>query len=276
MRYNKCNKLISLKDEPFIELFRLEEDNHSIFGNYQRYDFFQLLWFTKAEGNNLYFIDFKEYEIKENDIVILYPGQVDRLDIRGKEGYLFAIENNILFDINQRLSSDYLNGYSSNIFLNPNEETSLQLKKIIELFALEYKSNQRLSLLTIYLEALLFQISSIYEDIIEYKDYSGSIVAQLMKLIDTHYREEKEIIFYAQLLGLSPKSLNQISKKGTGRTIKQHLQDRLILEIKKEIRIGEKSMKEIAFSMKFDDPAYFSRFFKSQTGVTPGEFKETR
>lgn len=49
----------------------------TIFENYQRYDFYQLLWFTKADGDNIYFLDFNEYKIKEDQIVLIFPGQID-------------------------------------------------------------------------------------------------------------------------------------------------------------------------------------------------------
>lgn len=49
----------------------------TIFENYQRYDFYQLLWFTKADGDNIYFLDFNEYKIKEDQIVA-YLSRTDR------------------------------------------------------------------------------------------------------------------------------------------------------------------------------------------------------
>nr|WP_255489373.1 helix-turn-helix transcriptional regulator [Dysgonomonas sp. 216] len=75
-------------------------------------------------------------------------------------------------------------------------------------------------------------------------------------------------------MGVSCKKVNELCKRGTGRTVKQHLQDRLILEIKKEIRLGDKNLKEIAFNLGFNEPAYFTRFFKQHTAVTPTDFRD--
>ncbi len=48
---------------------------------------------------------------------------------------------------------------------------------------------------------------------------------------------------------------------------------RLILEAKREIAYGKKSLKQISFELGFSDQAYFSRFFKVQTGIMPLEFR---
>lgn len=74
---------------------------------------------------------------------------------------------------------------------------------------------------------------------------------------------------------MTNKKINEICIKGTGKTIKQHLQERLILEIKKEIRLRRKSLKEIAFDLGFNEPAYFTRFFKQHTTLTPKEFRDS-
>ncbi|MDL2256864.1 helix-turn-helix transcriptional regulator, partial [Bacteroidales bacterium OttesenSCG-928-I14] len=70
--------------------------------------------------------------------------------------------------------------------------------------------------------------------------------------------------------------LNKLSISGTGKTVKQHLQDRLLLEAKKEIRLNNKSLKEIAFDLGFNEAAYFSRFFKKQTSLSPLQFRKLR
>ena len=58
------------------------------------------------------------------------------------------------------------------------------------------------------------------------------------------------------------------------KTITQLLHDRLILEVDRMLMAGNMTIKEIAFRLNFDDPAYFSRFYKKQTGQTPEDFKK--
>lgn len=263
-----------LEGDQFIEIFRLEQADDAIFGNYQRYDFHQVIWFKKAGGNPAYSLDFKEYTIADNQVVVVFPGQIDILDTEGKEGYLFAIHNENFFHINQHIQSYYLNGYASNVFITLDDSTSFILNRLMELILQEYQEENRIVLMESYMQAFLFHVSSLYEFSDTFKNKPDTAVSELMKLVDDNFMVERDTDFYATQLGLSNKKVNELSVKGTGKTIKQHLQERLLLEIKKEIRLGAKSLKEIAFELGFSEPAYFTRFFKQQTGMTPSEFKE--
>ena len=274
------NLLNQLKEGRFIEIFRLQDIDDSFFNDYQRYDFFQLLWFTQVEGERKYFIDFTDYTFAANEVVLVYPGQIDRIDLNQIEGYLFAIDNDTFFHINQHLNSDYLNGYFSNVFVSLNEDIQQILEQILKLMLTEYEGKKRIMLLESYMDGFLQHITEAFEKTNTYKNIlqnkSNTTIAALMKLIDRHFMQERNTDFYAQQLGLTPKKLNEVSLKGTGKTVKQHLQQVLLLEIKKEIRLNQKSIKEIAFDLGFSEPAYLTRFFKQQTAQTPTEFREMR
>ena len=91
--------------------------------------------------------------------------------------------------------------------------------------------------------------------------------------MENHYTTEKSVKFYADKLSLSPKRLNQILKQKLGKTINQILQERLLIEAKHLLFIGEESIQGIAYKLGFQDASYFSRFFKKLTTLTPEEFK---
>ncbi|NDW17651.1 AraC family transcriptional regulator [Dysgonomonas sp. 216] len=257
-----------------IRIFRLDEAESAGFGNYQRYDFYQILWLTKSEGNRTYFLDFNEYTVSSNQIVLIFPGRIDKLDIGEKDGYVFAIDNDTFFRLNQRIDSGFLNGYFSNVFVSPDTKTTQILEQLMKLILGEYYSENRAFLVESYFGAFLFHISSVFEQTEAFKNKCDVFVATLMRLIDSYFIGERETDFYARRMGVSCKKVNELCKRGTGRTVKQHLQDRLILEIKKEIRLGDKNLKEIAFNLGFNEPAYFTRFFKQHTAVTPTDFRD--
>lgn len=270
--YNQ--RLISWEDKPFLELFRLEEIDNAFFNNYQRYDFYQLLWFTGSGSPDTYMIDFREYDIEPNTIVIVFPGQIDKLDPRRKTGYLFIIENTVFYEINRRLNSDYLNGYFSNVFLNPDTMTLESLEMITVLLEKEKKAGKRLPVMVSYLEAFLALADTLAEKSGITKNRPPTLIAELMRSIDLHFTGQRETEFYARHLGMTSKRLNLMAKKGTGKSVKQLLQERLLLEIKREIHLGERNLKEIAFELGFNEQAYFTRFFKKYTGMAPSRFKE--
>lgn len=275
MEKNQSIPITHLKDGNFIEIYQLETMDDSIFKIYQRYDFYQILWFTQVEGNNTYFIDFNDYTYQANQAVVIYPGQIDRIHIEQKKGFLFAVDKETFLNINQRINSKYLSGYFSNVFVSQNKKTSKTINQLIQLMLLEYKDENRLFLIETYMSAFLFQIANSFEKSINSSQVIvNNTAAELRELIGTHYITQPNTSFYAEKLGITNKKLNEIALQSFGATVKQLLQDTLLLAIKREIKLGEKSSKEIAFDLGFEDPAYFTRFFKKHTGMTPIQFRK--
>lgn len=259
-----------------IEIFRLEELTNTLFSNYQRYNFHQIIWFVKTKGDNLYSIDFNKYTISDNQIVIIYPRQIERVDLKGKEGFLFAVNNDVFFEINQKINSDYLNGYFSNIFISLDKKRTVTLNHIQNLIIEEYNDQNRSVLMESYLQSFLFHIASFNENKISSNNRNVVLFVEFVKLTDNNFKRNRDVVFYAKELNISEKKLNEVCKALSGKTTKQFIQDRLILEIKKEIKLGTKNLKEIAFELGFNESAYLTRFFKQQTSISPSEFKEEK
>ncbi len=274
MEKNQSVPMTHLKDGRFIEIYQLETMDDSIFKIYQRYDFYQVLWFTHVEGNNSYFIDFVDYSYQENQAVIIYPGQIDRIYIEEKRGYLFAIDKETYLAINERINSRYLSGYFSNVFVSLSAYTIKRFEQLVQLMLTEYELENRLFLMETYMSAFLYEIADSFDQSIEPSQRMvNNTAAELRALIENNYTIEQNTSFYAEKLGLTNKKLNEITLQSFGCTVKQLLQEELLLAVKREVRMGEKSLKEIAFDLGFTEPAYLTRFFKKHTGITPSQFR---
>jgi AraC-like DNA-binding protein len=105
-------------------------------------------------------------------------------------------------------------------------------------------------------------------------DYSQNrIVRQFKYLIDENYVNTTQVGRYADMLYVTPGHLNDLIKNVTGKTAKQIIDERRIMEAKRLLFWGEHSVKEIAARLNFEDDAYFNRFFKKHTGNTPALFQ---
>ncbi len=89
------------------------------------------------------------------------------------------------------------------------------------------------------------------------------------ELIDRHFREQRSIVWYADRVGITPTQLNRICREALDRTALQVLSDRVLLEATRDLVYTVLGVKEIAATLGFADPAYFSRFFARHTGKTP-------
>lgn len=98
------------------------------------------------------------------------------------------------------------------------------------------------------------------------------IFKEFKKMLESNYTVDRNVSNYANRLNIHPYCLNEISKLSAGLTASAVIHSKIIAEAKKLMLSTDKSFKEIAYELGFDDPAYFSRYFKKHTGVTLTHF----
>ena len=99
--------------------------------------------------------------------------------------------------------------------------------------------------------------------------------SSLKELIERHFRTKHAVADYAGMLHVTPKSLGKMAKKHFSKTLTKLIAERLVIEAKRELYLTDKSVKEIAFSLGFEDAYYFCLFFKRQADVSPQEYRQT-
>ncbi len=96
----------------------------------------------------------------------------------------------------------------------------------------------------------------------------------LLTVIDTHFRARPPVGFFAERLGISRTHLGRIVRSETGLSVQMLLDRRTLEAARRDLIFTPSPIAKIAFSLGFADPAYFNRFFRRQTGMTPGAFRE--
>lgn len=94
------------------------------------------------------------------------------------------------------------------------------------------------------------------------------------KLLEENFLTLHKPSDYAALLAMTTNNLTKRSTKYFRKTPSQLITERLILEAKKQLHLTHKSIKEIAYSLKFEDEFYFSRVFKKHTNISPQAFRD--
>ena len=93
-------------------------------------------------------------------------------------------------------------------------------------------------------------------------------------MVEKNYRKERQVQFYAGLLNKSPKTISNIFAVYSKKTPLEIIHDRVILEAKRLFYYTDKSVKEIANDLGFDDASSFSKFFKNYTTQSPSEMRK--
>jgi AraC family transcriptional activator of pobA len=106
--------------------------------------------------------------------------------------------------------------------------------------------------------------------------HGGHDAARLRRfrhLIESQYLKHWPVERYAQRLALSESSLNRLCRDLAGTTAFDLIQQRLALEARRRLVYAGSAVSRIARELGFEDPAYFSRFFRRHSGVSPNEFR---
>ena len=98
-------------------------------------------------------------------------------------------------------------------------------------------------------------------------------VEALRQLVETHFRTERLLNFYAAKLAMTADRLNDHVKRATGVTAGHLIRQRVLTEAKRQLVFTNQPIHEIAYDLAFSDPSHFARFFRKQTGSTPQDFR---
>nr|WP_262908343.1 helix-turn-helix transcriptional regulator [Chryseobacterium sp. X308] len=240
-----------------------------------KHDFFIINLFEHGAGSHT--IDFTEYEVKDYQIHLVFPDQVHQWVI-GKEtiGYQLMISRDWFesFLPSLRFSASY---YQNHPVINLSEEAFAkffyefqEIRKELNgekvFWELIQKRSELIGLLVSKSVEGAFKDFEIYN--------SNPIISKFLHLIDEYFKTERSVSFYADKLNISANYLNIVCKKNLNASASSLIQDRILLEAKRLLKVSEMSVKDIVYDLGFYDHASFSKFFKAQTGMTPSQFKE--
>ena len=102
------------------------------------------------------------------------------------------------------------------------------------------------------------------------------IVRDFESLLASHFLSQRESSWYARQLHMSSRTLDRQLLKARKQTAKELVRARVLLEAKRLLTDSDLQVKDVAYALRFEEVANFSRFFRQNAGITPKEFKLSR
>jgi len=233
-----------------------------------RHNFYSIIWTIKASGKHT--IDSNTIEIQNDMLFFIHPEQVHQVESEDKSPEVLAILFTEEFLIKNGITSQFMNGL--NLFSVEGKINFIQLdenaeiKKLIHALQEVYQSNEQFkeAKFSAYLKLFLLESFSLQSNkpIESIGEMQPEIVSRFKNLVEQRYLEWHKVSEYADKLTISANYLNEIIKKNTGRTAKEHIQNRLSSEAKRLSFFTQLSAKEIGFKLGFNDPSHFAKFSK--------------
>jgi AraC-like DNA-binding protein len=164
-------------------------------------------------------------------------------------------------------------------FDNASRESVREVFKILNQILHIDKDPTDTEIVLAYLNLLLAELNSAYfknKEPIQILNANLSKFIEFKLVVETHLTEQPSVNTIADKLALTTNSLYRIVKEYSGVSPKDFFTNRLMIEAQRKLLYAPLSVKELAYELGFNDPDYFSRFFKKCTGKSVSEFLEAR
>ncbi len=255
------------------------------FNSPSRSDFYTLLLVTR--GSMEVKINLIDYVAGKDNILVLYPNTT--MQFTGfSENLVFygvAFMPNFLTEagINKRYidALSFLSSSQSPLLSIQHSDAAILCSSMDMLYKRSHIRNEypfRIEIVQHLFAAFLYEIAAVYMN-----NRTGNklkvtrkeeTTVRFLKLLPDHFKEERSIKYYADLLFVTPKYLSEIIKETTGKTAGYFIDEMVVLEAKVLLKNAALSIAQIADALHFSDQFSFSKFFKRIAGVTPSAYRK--
>ncbi|MCX4835123.1 helix-turn-helix transcriptional regulator [Streptomyces sp. NBC_01016] len=223
-------------------------------------------------------VDFVEYELRPGSWLWIRPGQVQRFgrDLRTADGVDVVFKAGFLPPA--IVSAAHMDPPYEQRPLTPAGPDAEGVRRALDHLAYEYGSMASLPLqahteaLRALLSVLVMRLAKVRAPEPGPAAASGTF-HRFHAAVERDHAVTRRVEDYASALGYSPRTLTRATLAAAGRTAKQYVDDRVLLEAKRLLWHSGLPAKEVAARLGFDDPSDFTKFFRLRTGVTPGAFR---
>jgi len=275
------------RNEKVFFAFRTMEENHERSGGKpdipHRHDFYTIILVKDASGKH--FVDYVEYPIKPGILFFVSPEQVHQVVVEGDIPSGDIIMFNTDFLVRYSIDEDFifnLGLFSCSTGTPPLLLPDRGISKLIILSneirdAFNNDEPYKFEVIAAFVKLFLIECNKYAvpsKDLNPQSKQSGRpLIKEFRELLMKHYSGWHKVGDYANALNITSDYLNNVLKSNLGKTAKEMIFDRIILEAKRLGLHTELSSKEIAYRLGFDDPSHFSKFFKNETGESFSDFR---
>lgn len=226
------------------------------------------------EGGMTEEIDFTEYRIEAPAIVTISPAQVHlHRQTNSARFFVITFAHDFLFSSGADYHWEHL--FTDNVI----PVSAAQMDGLLPYFELLLAESERFESNKAVISKLLFSLLEKIEtfahdhDVLSSRSKYEGVYRSFKDLVEKHFMEDTRVRDYAARLYMTAGHLNDVIRKVSGQNAKSIIAARRVLEAKRLLYWTELSIREVAWKMGFEDPAYFTRFFKKHTGSLPGDFR---
>lgn len=224
-------------------------------------------------------VDENEFILTENSVLTITSGQIHFFkNIGNAKGYILEFTYNFFCKDDNDMELIFHNGLFCHFAMN--EMIAVDNSQII-IRELEEIRKELIEAPYQYLISIHSRIELILIEINRTKINRGdeiykpdAVFLHFLEAILKNFEKNLSVTEIAALIGTTESKLNELSKLHTNKTAQNVIFGLIISEAKRLFTYEKLSVKEVAYALGFNDPFYFSNFFKKHTGTSPKSYKE--
>jgi AraC family transcriptional activator of pobA len=271
----------SEKEVPFAVSFLDQVCGHPRVEVPHRHTFYEILYVTGGQGTHV--VDFEPYRLKTPSFYFISPGQVHFWRIQAPLGgcILMFIEDFLVYpssSLNKMAEIAFFHAVGEAPELRLTPEQAKEIDVLMTSIKQEFQSEaiSRASVLRAYLHILVVQLQRLFMSKKQKKNSINEsvLVRKFKRLVADQFATERSIEAYAEHIGVSVSHLTHILKSMTGYSPGALIRNEIAMEAKRLLVHTELTISEVGYRLNFEDPSYFGRFFKRETGMMPSLFRQ--
>lgn len=252
-----------------------------------RRDYYKI--FHVTAGTGILNVGLHQYSMSPGDIAFVHPDEIMSWQTitREAEGHSCLIHPNYFDEATHLLLL-----FKNYPFFNPSravvqldEEVSSKINQYFAAILSEEKSNNddKKQAILLHLQMILLEVQRVGKKSIDISVTDNyRYIHGFLKLLESSFQiqnadtaiEIKTAAEFASLLNVHPNYLNQLVKSHTGKTLREHIQERLLYEAKVLLTRTDWDIKAISYVLGFSEPAGFTSFFRKKEHVSPSQFRK--
>ncbi|PYC87424.1 AraC family transcriptional regulator [Streptomyces tateyamensis] len=238
-----------------------------------RHSFYEIALVSSGTGTHV--VDLERLPLLPPTLYVIAPGQVHHWEVSGLTGWVLIFNEDFL--LSHPEDADALRTLAERPGLDLDPDREAQFEAVLSAMHEEYRAGEpgSVAVLACYLHILVLLILRGRGAVAHPAgpDRAGDLAARFTRLAARPGSREQSVGALARELGVSAAHLHEAVKRATGRTPGQLVRDRHTLEAKRLLLASDLTIRQIAERVGFGDPSYFCRFFRRESGVSPGEFR---
>lgn len=238
-----------------------------------RHTFYEIVYITGGTGDHV--VDFTRWELGPPQLAVIAPGQVHHWDAQKLSGHVVLFTDDFLLDHPaDRETLRRLSQHPWPLGERAAEETTRLIAELdVEFRGGGQGTDSVLRALTHVLIVRAGRVPGLADA--RPPARAQGVGTEFARLLGRPDLGLWSVGALAERIGVTPGYLTDAVKTATGRTAAQLMREARTREAKRFLLGTDLSVRQVASRVGFADPAYFCRFFRRETGLSPGDYRRT-